>query len=151
MTSVDLTQVVQVLASLVLAAMLAAARYVVPALINHFKLQVTDSQRATVLGACESAADLAYKFIADNSATLAHVPIRNVAIAQGVSYVVSRTPDALKALGLTPEHVSEIVSAKLGARYVDDQGISIAPPAAAASGPAAMPKPSGAASAPAAP
>lgn len=127
MTNVDLTPVVQALAGLVLAAMLAAARYVVPVLITHLKLQVTDSQRAAVLAACESGADLAYKFIVDNGATFAHVPIRNVAIAQGMSYVVSRMPDTLKTLGLTTAHVTEIVTAKLGARYVDDQGISIAP------------------------
>lgn len=139
MTSVDLTPVVQALAGLVLAAMLAAARYVVPALIAHLKLQVTDSQRAAVLAACESGADLAYKFIVDNGASFAHVPIRNAAIAQGMSYVVSRMPDTLKALGLTTAHVTDIVTAKLGARYVDDQGISIAPtvaPAASAAAPA---------------
>lgn len=134
---IDLSPLVQGLAGLACAAVTAAVPVLVPALLKRWKLDLTQAQSDTIVGACDRAADLAYKFLVDNKAAYDNVEIRNVAMAKAVAYVAAHVPDAMKALGVTPEHVHDIVEAHLGARYVADQNISIAPVPVASATPAA--------------
>ena len=125
--TVDLSPLVQGLAGLAFAAVTAAIPIVVPALLKRWHLDATQAQKDALANACSQAADLAYKFLIDNKASYDNVPIRNVALATGVAYVTTHFSGAVQALGLTPEHVHDMVEAHLGARYVADANLSIAP------------------------
>ena len=46
--------------------------------------------------------------------------IRNTAIAKGVQHVVASVPEALAALGVTPEHVRNMVEARFGGLLAAD-------------------------------
>ena len=76
-------------------------------------------------------AKAAYGYIAANAASYRDVTIRDAAIARGVQHVLSSAPEALVALGVTPEHVRSMVEARFGGLLAADPTVSIgAPPAA---------------------
>jgi hypothetical protein len=56
------------------------------------------------------------------------VTIRNAALAKGVQHVIASTPDALAALGITPDHVGQMVEARFGGLLATDPNVSIATP-----------------------
>ena len=57
-----------------------------------------------------------------------------------MQYVMQSMPDALKRLGVTPDHVGAMVTAELGKLLAVDPNVSIAPPVSPAS-PASAPAP----------
>ncbi len=102
------------LVPLAAAAVTAAIPFVVPAMRRAFGWQINAAQAAIIDGAVRRGAAVAAQVVqagALEDATSG--ALRNGAVASGVEYVVRRVPDALKALGLTPAHVEEMVSAEL--------------------------------------
>ena len=102
------------LVPLAAAAVTAAIPFVVPAMRRAFGWQINAAQAAIIDGAVRRGAAVAAQVVqagGDDNAT--SQALRNGAVASGVEYVVRRVPDALKALGLTPAHVEEMVSAEL--------------------------------------
>ena len=128
--SVDLTPLVQALAALALAALSATTPYLAPLLRRYLHISLTASQTAAVNAAAEAGAKAAYGYIATNGASFRDVTIRNAALASGVQHVVASVPDALSALGVTPDHVRTMVEARFGGLLAADPTVSIAPPAA---------------------
>ena len=53
------------------------------------------------------------------------VAIRETAIAKGVQHVAASTPEALTDLGITPEHVRNMVEARFGGLLAADPSVSI--------------------------
>src|SRR6478735_5553693 len=106
---IDLTPLVQALAALALAAMIAAVPYLAPLLRRYLHIRLTATQAASVRAAAAAGAQAAYGYIVANSANCHDVTIRNAALAKGVQHVIASTPEALTALGVTPQHVRDMV------------------------------------------
>jgi hypothetical protein len=127
---IDLTPLVQALAALALASLSATTPYLVPLLRRYLHVQLTATQAAAVQSAAVAGAQAAYGYLAINSASYRDVTIRNVALAKGVQHVMASAPDALAALGITPDHVQQMVEARFGGLLAADPAVSIAAPQA---------------------
>ncbi len=127
--SVDLTPLVQALASLALAALAATMPYLAPLLRRYLHISLTATQTAAVQAAADAGAKAAYGYIAANGASFRDVTIRNAALATGVQHVLATAPAALNALGITPDHVKAMVEAHFGGLLAADPTVSIATPA----------------------
>lgn len=128
---IDLTPLVQALAALALAAISAATPYLAPLLSHYLRIHLTATQATAIQSAADAGAKAAYGYIAANAASYRDVTIRDAAIARGVQHVLSSTPEALIALGVTPEHVRSMVEARFGGLLATDPTVSIgASPAA---------------------
>jgi hypothetical protein len=125
---IDLTPLVQVLAALALAALSAATPYLAPLLRRYLNIRLTATQAAAIQSAADAGAQAAYGYIATNTASYRDVRIRNAALAKGVQHVMASTPDALTALGITPDHVKQMVEARFGGLLAADPNVSIAAP-----------------------
>jgi hypothetical protein len=122
---IDLTPLVQALAALALAAITAATPYLAPLLGRYLHIRLTATQAAAIQSAADAGAQAAYGYIATNAANYRNVTIRDAAIAKGVQHVVASTPEALTALGVTPEHVRNMVDARFGGLLAADPTVSI--------------------------
>src|SRR5215471_16348738 len=98
--TVDLTPLVQLLASLTSVALLAAVPLVVPTLQKYLHVRLTDAQATRITEAAARAAGQAYGFFIQTGANLDDVPIKNAAIGRAVNYVIQSYPEYLKALGV---------------------------------------------------
>jgi hypothetical protein len=96
---------------------------------RQIELAITDLT-APRAAAAEAGAKAAYGYIAESAASYRDVAIRDAAIAKGVQHVVASTPDALTALGITPEHVRNMVEARFGGLLAADTAVSIGTQAA---------------------
>jgi hypothetical protein len=123
--SIDLTPLVQALAALALAAISAATPYIAPLLSRYLRIQLTATQAGAIQTAANAGAQAAYGYIAANAASFHDVAIRDTAIAKGVQHVVASTPEALLALGVTPEHVRMMVEARFGGLLAADPTVTI--------------------------
>ena len=124
---IDLAPAVAALAPLAYAAVVAAIPYCLVLARRALGIKLTAQQAAAVQSAAEAGAKAAYGFLATNGAAFTDVPVRNAAIAVGANHVLASVPDALKAMGLTPEHVSAMVEARLGGLLAADPTVSLAP------------------------
>jgi hypothetical protein len=122
---IDLAPLVQALAALALAAMIAAVPYLAPLLRRYLHIRLTATQAASVQAAAAAGAQAAYGYIVANSANYRDVRIRNAALAKGVQHVIASTPEALTALGVTPQHVRNMVEARFGGLLAADPNVSI--------------------------
>ena len=126
---IDLAPVAAALAPLAYAAVVTAIPYGLVLARRALGIKLTAQQAASVQSAAEAGAKAAYGFLATNGASYADVPVRNAAIAVGANHVLASVPGALKAMGLTPEHVSAMVEARLGGLLASDPTVSLAPAA----------------------
>ncbi len=124
--TLDLTPVIQALATLVLAVVVPTIPYAVVLIQRHTGIKLTDQQTAAITGAADQGANLAYGWLVTQAASVAQVPMKNVALAVGVNHVLASVPDALKAIGITPDHVSAMVEARLGGLLAADPTVSVA-------------------------
>jgi hypothetical protein len=132
MMILDLTPLVQALAALALAGISAATPYLAPLLRRYLHVRLSATQAAAIQSAADAGAQAAYGYIAANGASYRDVTIRNVAVAKGVQHVIASTPEALAALGITPDHVQQMVEARFGGLLAADANVSIASPSPAA-------------------
>jgi hypothetical protein len=126
---VDLTPLVQALAALALAAASAATPFIAPLLRRYLHIQLSATQAAAIQSAADAGAKAAYGYIATSGASYRTDVIRNAALAIGVQHVMASTPDAIAALGLTPDHVQRMVEARFGGLLANDPTVTIAGPA----------------------
>lgn len=127
--NIDLAPVVQALAALALAAITAATPYLSLLLQRYLHVRLTASQAAIVQSAADAGAKAAFGYIAESGASYRDVSIRDAAIAKGVQHVVASTPEALAALGVTPEHIRNMVEARFGGLLAANPTVSIDRPA----------------------
>ncbi|MEJ0020749.1 MAG: hypothetical protein WDN25_30205 [Acetobacteraceae bacterium] len=126
---VDLTPLVQALAALALAAASAATPFIVPLLRRYLHIRLSATQAAAVQAAADAGAKAAYGYIATSGASYKTDVIRNAALAIGVQHAMASTPQAIAALGLTPDHVQRMVEARFGGLFAADPNVSIGGPA----------------------
>jgi hypothetical protein len=123
--NIDLTPLVQALAALALATVSGAAPYLAALLRRYLRIRLTATQSAAIQTAADAGAQAAYGYIATHAASYRDVAIRDAAIAKGVQHVVASTPEALIAIGVTPEHVRNMVEARFGGLLAADPNVSI--------------------------
>lgn len=122
---IDLTPLVQVLAALALAAVTAVTPYLSLLLQRYLHVRLTASQAALVQSVADVGAKAAYGYVLQSGASYRDVSIRDAAITKGVQHVVASAPEALTALGITPEHVRNMVEARFGGLLAVDPTVSI--------------------------
>ena len=126
--NVDLTPLVEALAALALAAVTAVTPFLSLLLQRYLHVRLTASQAAIVQTAATAGAQAAYGYIAQRGASFRDVSVHDAAIAKGVQHVVASAPEALAALGITPEHISSMVEARFGGLLATDTSVSIGTP-----------------------
>lgn len=134
--TVDLSPLAAVLLPLVQAALLAAVPLLLAWLRQHLTLMQDAALARAVADCVGRGAGLTYHMLATAGGSVGSVTLTNAAVAHGVQYVMQSMPDALKRLGVTPDHVGAMVTAELGKLLVVDPNISIAAPVNPASAPA---------------
>lgn len=138
--TIDLTTIANALLSLAAAAVIAAIPIVVPAMLKRFGIANDASLTGKVTAAADAAAGEAYSYALSHEGGLANVAVHNDALAVGTQYVVSRFPDAMASLGLTPDNIGAMVKARLGVMLAGDPTVSAgAPGKAVADAPAPAP------------
>jgi hypothetical protein len=123
--NIDLTPLVQALAALALAAVTGVTPYLVPLTWRYLHIRLTATQASAIRSAADAGAKAAYGYIATNAGSYRDTAVRDTAIARGVRHVVASTPEALTALGITPEHVRNMVEARFGGLLAADPTVSI--------------------------
>ena len=78
--------------------------------------------------AATAGAQAAYGYIAANAGNFRDVTLRDAALAKGVQHVINSTPDTLAALGVTQDHVRQMVEARFGGLLAADASVTIARP-----------------------
>ncbi|HLJ04774.1 MAG TPA: hypothetical protein VKT26_00785 [Acetobacteraceae bacterium] len=126
--ALDLTPLVQALAALAFAALTGATPYLAPTLRRYLHVRLTATQAATIQSAAQAGAQAAYGYILQNASNFRDVTIRNAALATGVQHVIASAPEAITALGVTPDHVRHMVEARFGGLLAADPTVTIAPP-----------------------
>jgi hypothetical protein len=126
--SIDLTPVVNVLLPLALAAVSTAVPILVGAALKRLHVANAADIAATVATAADAAAGAAYRYALAHEGGLASVPVHDASIAEGVAYMDQHVPDAVKALGLTQDHVKSLVAARLGSLLAGDPTVSAGAP-----------------------
>lgn len=76
------------------------------AALAHIKLQ--DSHRAVLSAAVTNGIAYAQKALGPTAAVTV-----NAQIAAAMAYILPKVPEALKSLGVTPDHLAELVAAQL--------------------------------------
>jgi len=131
----DLTTVFHLLGALMMAAVTTAIPILVPALLKRLGVANDTDLKNNLENVLQAAAGGAYKFAASHEGGLSNVAVHNGALATATSYVVSNLPDTLQKLGITPDKVTAMVSARLGALLATDPTVTagkppVAPPVA---------------------
>jgi hypothetical protein len=95
----------------------------------YFHVSTQSQLFANVLGAVDRGIAFAQQNLAARiaNATGDKIALGSAVQAQAVNYVVSKLPDTLSKLGITPAHVADLVTAKLGS-------VPAAPPPSAPAG-----------------
>ena len=94
---------------------------------NFLDAQTKASLCAQIADASSRAGGLAYQVMAQAAGHLADYKTQNVALDTGVAYLNNSFPDAIKTLGLTPDHLQAMVSGELGKLYAGDPSVTIPP------------------------
>ena len=63
--------------------------------------------------------------IATNASSFRDVTIRNAAFATGVQHVIASAPEAMATLGVTPDHVRQMIEARFGGLLATDPTVTI--------------------------
>jgi len=133
--TVDLANTANVLLSLAAAAVTAAIPILVPFILKRLNIANDADLTQKLELALNAAAGGAYKYAASHEGGLSNVAVNNGALASATTYVVSNLPDTLKTLGVTPDKVTQMVSARLGALLASDPTVTAGkPPAAVVAG-----------------
>jgi hypothetical protein len=125
---IDPAPLVQALAALALAALSGATPYLAPMLRRYLHVQISATQATAIQSAADAGAQAAYGYIVASASNYRDVTIRNAALATGVQHVIASAPEAMSALGVTPDHVRQMVEARFGGLLAADPSVTIAPP-----------------------
>ncbi|MDE2106744.1 MAG: hypothetical protein KGL39_56540 [Patescibacteria group bacterium] len=130
MSAIDLSPIIQAVATLLLAAITTAVGYATPAVLKRLGVANSADLAAKINTAADAAAGEAYRQAVLHSHDLTIPAGHNAAVAVAANYLLSRLPDTLKEAGVTPEAVDGLVAARIGKLLAADPTISTARPAA---------------------
>jgi len=127
--TLDLSQITGILLSLAATIVSAAIPILVPAMLKRLHIANDAALTANLQAVATAAAGLAYQYAAGKAGGLGSVNVHDDALAIGTAYVIKHLPDTLAQLHVTPEIVSEMVSARLGVLLASDPTVSAGVPA----------------------
>lgn len=117
MSALDLTPIVQPILALSSAVITGLLAVYVPKAITAFEartgIQLTDQQRATVLGSVQTAAGVLETDLDKGALTAAHINITNPAVLTQAQQAINAVPVAAGALGLTVPDVARMIVGKV--------------------------------------
>ena len=103
----------------------------VPILLHAFLVKTKLDKNVALAGlitdATTRAGGIAYSAMVAEADHLGDEPIKNVAIARGVNYLLATLPGTINALGLTDDHLKTMVTAQLGTLLAGDPNVAIPP------------------------
>ena len=126
--NIDMTTAANLFLALASAAVTAAIPIVVPALLRRLHIANDADLAGKVDTAAQAAAGVAYKYALAHEGGLANIPVHDAAIAAGAKYVNAALPDTLAKLGITPESVDALVTARLGELLAKDPTVTAGAP-----------------------
>jgi hypothetical protein len=126
---IDLTPAVNALLALAATAVTAAIPIVVPALMRRLKIANNSDLAARIEAAADAGAGLAYRYAIAHEGGLANIAVQDASLGLAVNHVAQSVPGALEQLGITPDHVQQMVTARLGALLAADPTVTAGVPA----------------------
>ena len=127
MTAIDLSPILTPLVQLAGLALAGFASWALSQVAAHYKISTQSALFQNVLGAVDRGIAYGQTVVAAKASNVT-INTSNAVAAEAANYVISKMPDALAKLGMTPAHVADLVTARL------PQPISV--PAATAATPA---------------
>ena len=109
MTTIDVAPIInQVVVPILSAVLLTALSWAATRIASYFHIKLQDSQRAVLSTAVNNGIAYAQQALAGRE----NVTLGDKA-SLAVSYILPKVPGALKSLGVTPDHLSQLVTAQL--------------------------------------
>lgn len=116
-TTLDLTSLAQPVLAIAAIVFTAMIKAYVPAALDALQrrtgLALTDQQRATVLGAVQTAAGSIETLLDQGVLTHAHINVANDQIRAEAQAAISAVPDAAASLGMTVDGVARMIVGKV--------------------------------------
>lgn len=111
MTTIDLAPLVNgIVIPLLTPVLLAVIMWVATKVAALAHIQIQDSQRDVLTAAVNNGIAYAERVLAPRLGITA-----DDKVATAVNYILPKIPDALKGLGITPDHLAQLVTARLPA------------------------------------
>ncbi|NJO64298.1 MAG: hypothetical protein HC836_40865 [Richelia sp. RM2_1_2] len=115
LTTIDLTSVWPVILEIGAGVVLAMGIWAIKKLIAKIGLEADEKVRDYLIGAIQSGITFGKnKALAEvNSDDWSKVDVRDIVLAQAVTYTLTRVPDAVKKFKLTEQDIKDLVLARL--------------------------------------
>ena len=114
---IDLTPLAQPLLAIVGTVMTGLAAIYVPKALAAFQarthIQLTDQQRATVIGAVNTAAGTLETKLDQGVLSVAHINVGNASVQAEAQAAINAVPQAMAALQMTPDSVARMIVGKV--------------------------------------
>jgi hypothetical protein len=114
---IDLTPVVQPLLAVAGAVIATELAIYVPKAVAAFEartgIQLTDQQRATVIGAVNTAAGTLETKLDQGVLSVAHINVGNASVQAEAQAAINAVPQAMAALQMTPDSVARMIVGKV--------------------------------------
>ncbi len=110
---IDLNPIFQVLIELLAAGLMASGTWAIARLSTKLKLSSDSEVRKYLQDAMERGVSFAVGVAKEKTKDMNEVEVRNEIVRDASNYVIAKTPDALKSLGVTNEAVQDLVRARL--------------------------------------
>ncbi len=114
---IDLTPIIQPILAVIGAVIASVLAIYIPKALAAFQartgIQLTDQQRATVLGAVQTAAGVVETKLDQKALSVAQVTVRDPIIRAEALQVIVAVPNAAAALGMTVDGVSRMIVGKV--------------------------------------
>ncbi len=110
---VDLSPILDVIVQLLAAGLMGLGSWAIARLSTKLKLSSDSEVRKYLQEALERGVSFAVGVASEKSKDLSEVEVRNEMVRDAANYVITKTPDALKSLGVTDEAVQDLVRARL--------------------------------------
>ena len=114
-TTISLVPILDVVIQLFGAALMAVGTWAVTMLSQKLKLSSDSEVRTYLQEALQRAVNFGVEKARSQAKDIGTVDVRNEVVADAANYVIGKTPDALKKLGISDDSVQDLVRARLPA------------------------------------
>ena len=112
-TTISLVPILDIAIQLFGAALMAVGSWAVTMLSKKLKLSNDSEVRAYLQDALQRAVSFGVERAREQAKDIGTVEVRNEVVADAANYVISKTPDALKKLGISEDSIQDLVRARL--------------------------------------
>ncbi len=112
-TIIDLGPILEIVIQLVGALLMTVGTWAVTMVSQKLKLSNDSEVRTYLQEALQRAVNFGIEKARTQAKDIKTVEVRNEVVADAANYVISKTPDALKKLGISEDSVRDLVRARL--------------------------------------